>query len=109
MSMKGHALHVPLKNITVRNTAASIYFLFEHKAQPDKEIGFQLECAYMVRIWEEQKRNQIERRPIIPLVIYHGEKRWTSEESFQESYEVAEPFRPYVPQFRYTIPRFLLS
>ena len=41
---------VPLKD----GSAASIYFLFEHKAQPDREIGFQL-LRYMVRIWEEDK------------------------------------------------------
>ena len=86
-------------------SAASVYFLFEHKAQPDREIGFQL-LRYMVRIWEEQKRNQIERRPIIPLVIYHGEKRWAAGESFQEGFQVAEPFRPYVPQFHYVFRDF---
>ena len=98
--MKGHHVDllytIPLNN----GGAASVYFLFEHKAQVDHEIGFQL-LRYMVHIWEEQKRNQIERRPIIPIVIYHGEKKWTAGESFQESHSFAEPFRPYVPNFRY--------
>ena len=83
----------------------SAYFLFEHKAQPDREIGFQL-LRYMVQIWDTQLRNKIEPRPIIPLVIYHGEKKWHGMTTFQEGLTVPKPFKPFTPDFTYILRDF---
>ena len=55
---------------------ALIYMLLEHKSEPDPLTVLQL-LAYVVRIWEKLIRDGLSLCPIIPLVVYHGESRWT--------------------------------
>ncbi len=52
-----------------------ISLLFEHKSQAEKFPHFQL-LGYMLRIWELQIKQQKELTPIIPIVFYHGKKKW---------------------------------
>lgn len=56
-----------------------IYFLFEHKSYPGKHIIIQL-LKYMVSIWETKAmQKEMQGLPIvIPLVVYHGKKRWNA-------------------------------
>ncbi len=57
-----------------------VHVLAEHGNRPDSGLPLQL-AGYMVRIWTRYARGQTERLralpPIIPLVLYHGEPRWT--------------------------------
>ncbi|GIK54514.1 MAG: Rpn family recombination-promoting nuclease/putative transposase [Chloroflexi bacterium] len=52
-----------------------LYFLFEHKSQPELLIALQLLC-YLLAIWQGQVKQKQPLAPIIPLVVYHGEKVW---------------------------------
>ena len=54
---------------------AYVYLLLEHKSYADPATPFQL-LRYEVRIWEQDRRNGEELRPIIPLVLYHGREQW---------------------------------
>ena len=54
---------------------ANIYILLEHKSEPESKTLFQL-LRYMVRIWEGHARTGKRLGPIIPIVIYHGEREW---------------------------------
>lgn len=59
----------------INNREGYLYFLFEHKSYPSRDIAFQL-LKYMVRIWEI-KIEEIGRLPvIIPLVVYYGKEGW---------------------------------
>ena len=60
-----------------------IYILLEHKSFPDPMTPFQL-LRYMVRIWESQQRANVELSPIIPLILYHGETKWTTNRTMQD-------------------------
>ncbi|HLQ72986.1 MAG TPA: Rpn family recombination-promoting nuclease/putative transposase [Bacillota bacterium] len=53
-----------------------IYFLFEHKSFIAEDIAFQL-LGYMLEIWkyEREKLRRHNISFIIPLVLYHGDKK----------------------------------
>ncbi|MCC6603506.1 MAG: Rpn family recombination-promoting nuclease/putative transposase [Anaerolineae bacterium] len=86
-------------------TTATLYFLFEHKSYPDPLVGLQL-LRYMVRFWERQVKEKEPLTPIIPLVIYHGEKAWHTPTEFLELMDVPEALRPFLPDFRYHLNDF---
>jgi len=54
---------------------AYLYILLEHKSYPDPQTPFQL-LRYLVRIWERDSREGEDLRPIVPVVVYHGQERW---------------------------------
>lgn len=85
-----------------------IYFLFEHKSYPDKQVAFQL-LRYQMRFWERQMNDQEPLSPIIPIVIYHGERRWHISTEFIDLVTTAENrevLRPYLLNFRYLLGDF---
>ena len=86
-------------------STATLYFLFEHKSYPDPLVGLQL-LRYMVRFWERQVKENGTLSPIIPLVIYHGEKAWQSAADFLSLLDVPEALRPYLPDFHYHLSDF---
>lgn len=80
-----------------------VYLLLEHKSNPDPLTPFQL-LRYLVRIWERALRDKVKQLPpIIPLVIYHGRRRWRVATDFGELFKGAEALRPYWPTFRYEV------
>lgn len=82
-----------------------VYFLFEHKSYPDPLVALQL-LRYMIRFWERQTKDNNPLEPIIPLVIYHGEKAWRSPTEFLALLNPLEGLRPYLPNFRYHLSDF---
>ena len=52
-----------------------VYILFEHKSTVDKDVSEQL-LKYITCIIENQKKNEGRSFPIIPIVFYHGERKW---------------------------------
>jgi predicted transposase YdaD len=81
---------------------ALVYFLFEHKSQSDRLTAFQL-LSYIVRIWETRLRDGLELCPIIPLVVYHGERPWTAARSLHELIEVPNSLAEYQVGFRFPL------
>ncbi|MCL0067935.1 Rpn family recombination-promoting nuclease/putative transposase [Peptococcaceae bacterium] len=68
-----------LFSVSLNNQEIYLYFLFEHKSSPEKDVPIQL-LRYMTRIWEMIRQNTKgtkDKLPvIIPLVIYHGDRAW---------------------------------
>jgi hypothetical protein len=63
-----------------------VYVLLEHQSQPDRSMGLRL-YLYMGEMWDSMRRawedanvpaEERHLRPIIPIVFYTGEHRWTS-------------------------------
>ncbi len=82
-----------------------IYFLFEHKSSPSRDIGFQL-LKYMVEIWNTKiSKEEIYELPvIIPLVVYHGEKGWgmqTIGNMIPGYEELPKDVQEFVPTYKY--------
>lgn len=85
--------------------ALSLYFLFEHKSQPESLIALQL-LGYLLGIWQEQVKQKRPLSPIIPLVVYHGEKVWQVPTDFFSLLEAPEGLRPYLLDFHYQLSDF---
>ena len=86
--------------------AAYIYLLFEHKSYVDNEVALQL-LRYMVRIWSATPRSTDKKlHPIVPIVIYHGERAWLVATDFQALLALDEAWKPFVPQFNYILNDF---
>ena len=94
---------VKLKN----GSDAYIYALVEHKSSPDALAPLQL-LRYMTRVWADwtrDKKNKGKSLPIIiPLLFYHGQKRWTIPTSFAPLFgDLPEILQPYIPNFTYEL------
>lgn len=77
--------------------------LFEHKSAPEAMIAFQL-LRYKVQTWEQLIAEGAKKLPpIIPIVIYHGRRRWRVARNFGALIEwtKAESLRKYVDEFEY--------
>ena len=97
-----------LFRIQLENEEAYVYVLFEHKSAVDKPVGLQL-LKYMTAIWgKELAANHPTHLPIIlPIVFYHGSKKWAVSRSFsglfenkKESYAV---LKKHIPEYEYLV------
>ena len=85
-----------------RSRTARIYLLLEHKSQIDQMTCLQL-LRYVVRIWEQQHRNDQPLCPVFPLVIYHGESPWTAPRTLDELLGTPNALLPYSVRFAFPI------
>ena len=63
-----------------------LYVLLEHQSEPDRWMRWRL-LRYCCRIWERDRRRNRRRlslRPIVPMVLYHGPRRWSWPREFAE-------------------------
>jgi len=82
------------------------YFLFEHKSEPDSLTVLQL-LSYVIRIWEREVREGRPLSPILPMVIYHGDRPWNVSMSIDELIDCPDSMRDYLVKF--TCPVFDLT
>ena len=80
--------------------------LFEHKSTPEEWIAFHL-LRYQVRIWELflKQNEKAKRLPvIIPLVLYHGKKKWRVGIQFSDLFMNPRPvLMAFIPDFSYLL------
>ena len=91
--------------------AAYACLLFEHKSTPEAMVAFQL-LRYKVQTWERLIAQGAKKLPpIIPIVIYHGRRRWRIARNFGAliEWEGAEALRKYVDEFEYHLLDFSAS
>lgn len=81
---------------------AYIYLLLEHKSYPDALTPLQL-LRYMVRIWDRDTQDKKPLRPIVPLVVYHGQADWRIPLNFGELFAGDNALRAYWPHFAYEL------
>ena len=84
----------------VGNGTAFAYLLFEHKSSPEGLTPLQL-LRYKVNIWTDLQNRKLPLRPILPIVIYHGEADWHISQQFADLLTFPEEMRPYIPHFEY--------
>ncbi len=58
---------------------------------------------YMVRIWEADWRKIRRLKPIVPIVVYHGDEPWREALGMEVLVDGPEVFRAYVPAFDYRL------
>ncbi len=84
---------------------ARIYVLLEHKSYIDAATPLQI-LKYLVNIWlREIERGTVRERlpPIIPLVFYHGSRRWTVPRSVVEMVDAPDELQPLLRDFAYVL------
>ena len=85
----------------LRRSPLLIYILVEHKSYPYRWTVFQL-LKYMVRIWEKWLAQNSKIRklpPIIPMIFYHGSKKWRLPLNFSSYFSRLNELKPYIPDF----------
>ena len=114
--LKVHHSDILYQISTLDQRPLSIYCLFEHKSYLSSQIVLQL-LRYMLKIWQHQikqdqqlrKQRKKSRRetttyhPVIPIVIYHGEKKWNIATSFSDFFEMSEELLRFVPDYDYLL------
>ena len=84
---------------------ARIYVLLEHKSNVDATAPLQI-LKYMVNIWLREIEAGTARDrlpPIIPLVFFHGQGRWTAAHSVMEMIDAPEEILPFLRDFAYLL------
>ena len=82
-----------------------ICILIEHQSRPDWLMYVRM-LIYMVRIWDtehrrfgSQPRDQQNWSPILPIIFYTGEGRWTAPMSLTEALNIPSFLERFVPKF----------
>ena len=97
---------VPFKNGSETDELL-IYILIEHQSTVDVSMGFRL-LFYMMQIWETQRQEWLQEnlpkgewrlRPIIPIVLYSGDRRWHVPLSITAIMDIPEALTGFVPEF----------
>ncbi|MCK5808266.1 Rpn family recombination-promoting nuclease/putative transposase [bacterium] len=87
---------------------AEIYILFEHKTDQKERIFYQL-LSYMTAMWQkdvddaEEEKRKIRYRVIIPVVFYHGAKKWKIARQFSDMFSVDDSIKRYLLNFSYSL------
>jgi predicted transposase/invertase (TIGR01784 family) len=85
--------------------AVWLYVLLEHQSTPDRWMRFRL-LKYCCRIWDVQLAERPmprELRPIVPLVLYQGERSWLYATEFADLFAEAVRTWPGVPHFAHAL------
>ena len=104
---------------SVDDKPVHIYFLFEHKSYPERWVAYQL-LRYMLEIWDQWLTELRELRktqpsggkeplmltPIIPVVVYHGDKQWQVAHQFSALIDAPSAWLQWMPAFEYLINDF---
>jgi predicted transposase/invertase (TIGR01784 family) len=91
-----------LYTIKLAGKKSYLYLLFEHKSYIDPLVGFQL-LRNMVKIWEGYLKQNPKARHlplIVPVVIYHGSKKWHVENSLLPLFDTVPGAECYIPDFK---------
>ncbi|MDE0041471.1 MAG: Rpn family recombination-promoting nuclease/putative transposase [Candidatus Poribacteria bacterium] len=84
-----------------------IYILIEHQSTVDPTMGFRV-LFYMTQIWDSQRREWESQsvpkgewrfRPILPIVFYTGEQRWTTPLTLDAIMDIPDVLSRFVPKF----------
>ncbi|MFK7981767.1 MAG: Rpn family recombination-promoting nuclease/putative transposase [Saprospiraceae bacterium] len=77
------------------NTTVKISFLWEHKSYIPKYPQLQL-LRYQLNAWEQQYQNGENLEVIIPIIVYHGKRKWKYKD-----------FKVYFPYYDEQLSRFI--
>ena len=80
-----------------------ISFLFEHKSSIDVFPHLQL-LRYLLDAWQEQHKQKQPLSPIVPIVVYHGLRKWRKRDlSSYFGKSLPQSLLPFLPRFDYVL------
>ena len=86
-------------NCMISGADSEIYIVFEHKSYPDRFTLIQM-LNYLSVVWEDNIRNNERLRPIIPVVFYHGRRRFNLPTEFADYFDVDEIIQDFLLNFK---------
>jgi len=98
------------------NLPLYIISLIEHKTKVEYNVGMQI-LRYMIYIWEDYEkemdkqhpgissRKEFRYPPILPIVYYEGDRKWTAPLNFSDRILCGELLGKYLPHFEYQLVR----
>lgn len=92
--------------VAYRGEALNVYLLFEHKSWAEHWTALQL-LRYIAAEGEQYRKQHPKTHhlpPVLPLVIYHGERPWQAPAAFQDLVKpLPDSLAPFVPSFGYQL------
>ena len=85
-----------------KNTKIKISLLFEHKSYPETYPHFQL-LGYMLNIWQTQLNQKESLTPVIPIIFYHGERKWIQKPFIKYFENIDKAIQKFIPEFDYQL------
>ncbi|MBN2891853.1 MAG: Rpn family recombination-promoting nuclease/putative transposase [Bacteroidales bacterium] len=85
-----------------KDTKIKISLLFEHKSYPESYPHLQL-LGYMLNIWQTQIKQKQDLVPVIPIIFYHGDRKWTQKPFEKYFEEIDETLQKFIPKFDYLL------
>jgi predicted transposase/invertase (TIGR01784 family) len=93
---------IKMKSKKGKKIPTDIYFIIEHKSRGEKELLLQI-LKYMYFVWEKDILNKKSLRIIIPVVFYHGKRKWKVPEAFVDQFDVDEEIKKHLLNYRYVL------
>jgi len=84
------------------NNSVAISLLFEHKSSKPKNEYLQL-LRYMINIWSYQEKNKLDLSVVIPVIFYHGNKKWKVKTFKEKFIGISNNFYRFIPDFSYIL------
>jgi len=99
-----------LYRIKTKEFEAFVFVLLEHQSRKDYLMPFRM-LEYTVAIWrhfidevgEKAKRRSFKLPPVIPIVLYDGEGRWTVQRNIADKVRKVAGYEMYVPKHEYMV------
>ena len=79
-----------------------LVLLLEHKSYTEAYPHFQIN-RYLLNLWESQIRQKQPLTPVLPVIVYHGNRRWKQRSVPDYFALLDETLRPYLPTFDYVL------
>ncbi|MGC8650990.1 MAG: Rpn family recombination-promoting nuclease/putative transposase, partial [Hydrogenobaculum sp.] len=104
-TIEGKKKHLDLAfEVDIKGTDEKIelYFIVEHKSNPDKGIFLQL-LSYIYAKYEEAYRENKDFPNIVPIVLYVGKEEWNIPTSTVKGLPIDEEIKDYLFNLSYTL------
>ncbi len=89
-------------NCKYGNSQIKISLLFEHKSYIENIPQLQL-LGYMLKIWLKQIKQKQKLTTVIPIIFYHGKRKWTKKEFKKYFEDIDSVLERFIPKFDYLL------
>ena len=79
-----------------------LVLLLEHKSYIEEHPHFQIN-QYLLNLWGSQIKQKQPLTPVLPVIVYHGNRRWKQRSVPDYFSPFDETLRPYLPAFDYLL------
>lgn len=89
-------------SVQYRGQSIRLVLLLEHKSYTEEYPHFQIN-RYLLNLWESQIKQKQPLTPVLPVLVYHGNRRWKKRSVPDYFAPLHETLLPYLPAFDYLL------